>query len=249
AAKMAMLVDKHIRGIISLPEEEVLTNTHKYLSDDQKTYDLKFGVNKISESLYETPEEIFESYKTFLHEDLQSAVNVDFHFQTQMTIRLQTPHTTAQKFYPLFHSDIQFGHPPHEINVWIPLTEPSANEGHGFTLSSLNESEAIFNEFDFDIHEMNKNSTLITQQLQNTAVLQSLPVGSALLFDTRKFHSTLPLADHSRVSLDIRILPCDAHEAAKTIYTGIGRKKVKFAPSFAYSSESINGHKQKPLPI
>jgi hypothetical protein len=239
ALKMAKLVDSQIKYVTGLPIDESISNVHKFLSDEQKSYDLTFGINQISQKLYDTPKQVFDSYKTFLREDLFPLLGMDFYYQSQMTTRLQTPHPTADVFYPMFHSDIQLGHPPHEFNIWIPLSEPSPTEGHGFALSTLQESINIFERFNFDIEKIKTKSKSISHELLNSAKLQNCPVGSILLFDSRKFHSTIPLQQHSRASIDIRVIIRSEYERAKRSYTGTGRKKIKFSPGFAYSEKSI----------
>ena len=213
---------------------------HNFLSDDKKSYDLTYGINKISQQLYNVPDELNEAYKDFLAQDLVQVLGLDFYYQSQLTIRLQTPHPSAKLFYPMFHSDIQLGHPPHEINVWLPLSQPSNDEGHGFAISSLDESIAVFEKYDFDLEKMKEDSAATSLELKETAKLEKCEIGTVLLFDTRKFHSTIPLEKHSRVSLDIRVMVKNEYERAARTYVGTGRKKVKFAPGFAYSETSIN---------
>jgi hypothetical protein len=86
-------------------------------------------------------------------QEILQVLGLDFYYQTQLTIRLQTPHHSEKLFYPMFHSDIPLGHPPHKFNVWVPLSAPSLEEGQGLALSFLGESIAIFKRHDFDIEK------------------------------------------------------------------------------------------------
>ena len=238
--KMSEIIKKQLHSIISFPENESIANISNYLTEEQKTYDLNFGINKISEFLYDTSPEVFDLYHKFLKEELREWFKTDFYYQVQPTIRLQTPHKSAHIFYPHFHSDMQTGHPPYETNVWIPLSEPCKQEGHGFSVSTIEESKEIFHFYGYDIKKMNNNKPELTKILSKTAKLQDMPVGNVLLFDARHFHSTIPLNNHSRLSMDIRIVPKNIINTVKKFYTGTGRRAIKFMPNHAYSSKTID---------
>ncbi|MGB0635728.1 MAG: hypothetical protein ACPGKG_09025 [Paracoccaceae bacterium] len=240
AINMGLLLKNHLINLLSLPNDINIPDMENFLTEEQKVYDPIFGVNKITELLYDTPKEITECYFKLLKEDIRPSVGIDFYYQVQPTIRLQTPHETAKKFYPLFHSDIQFGHPPYEFNVWLPLSEPSPIEGHGFVLSAFEESHSLFDNYGYDILKMNKDSKSLSGKLYESAIAQNMPLGEVLLFDSRKFHSTMPLNQHLRASLDVRIIPKIALETVDYFYTGLGRKKARFEPGQAYSSNSID---------
>jgi hypothetical protein len=190
--------------------------------------------------MYDLSDKLFETYLKILREELRSFLNFDFYYQSQITTRIQTPHKSAKSFYPFFHSDIQLGHPPFMINVWIPLTELDASEKHGFALASLCDSMEVFSSNGFEISSINANRSTINNRLAPFAVSPTVPAGSVMLFDARKFHSTLPLKDHTRASIDVRLMPAEIAANSANIYKGLGRRKIEFSPGKAYSAESID---------
>ena len=64
------------------------------------------------------------------------------------------------------------------------------------------------------------------------------------MFDSRCLHSTIPLINHTRVSIDVRIVPVSEFKKYKNIYQGTGRTKVKFIPGEGYNEMSIDKIKQ-----
>ncbi len=176
-------------------------------------------------------------YIAFLKE-VRLFVKEDFYFQNTPNLRIQTPSVNAFKFYPLYHSDIFFGHPPCELNIWIPLNEPS-KEGYGFAIAPLENSINEFKRHDYNIDKI-KNDKSLNKRFNNISSIQNFDFGNYILFDCRKIHSTIPLIDHSRVSLDIRVVPCSILNKMTTEYVSMGRRKVKYIPSEGYNSKSID---------
>ena len=118
---------------ISCSVEEI-SNLHGKLDENLKVYDQKFAINQISTHFYDMPNVFKKKYTELLKSQIRKIIGQDFYFQSNPTLRIQMPHITAQPMYPFFHSDIQLGHPPYEINLWIPLNPPSNSEGYGFSI-------------------------------------------------------------------------------------------------------------------
>ena len=146
----------------------------------------------------------------------------------------------ADSLYPYYHSDIQLGHPPYEINFWLALNPPSNSEGHGFSISPLEDSVKIYKKYDFNISKISEDVKSISNHLNPISTLQNFDYGQAVLFDTRKFHSSQPLKNHTRVSIDVRIIPVDLFHKFNHHYQGTGRKQVIFKPGNAYNNKSID---------
>ena len=231
---------KNLFKISSSMEE--ISNLHNKIDENLKAYDEKFGINKITTSFYDMPEIFKKKYIELLKEQLRKTVDQDFYFQDNPTLRIHLPHISAQSLYPFFHSDIQLGHPPYEINFWLPLNSPSKTEGHGFSISSLEDSIKIYKKYDFDISKISENVKSISNDLDPIANLQNFNYGQAVLFDTRRLHSSQPLKSHTRVSIDIRVVPVDLFHKFNHHYQGTGRRKVIFKPGNAYNSKSIDNN-------
>ena len=72
------------------------------------------------------------------------------------------------------------------------------------------------------------------------STLQNFDYGQAVLFDTRCLHSTQPLKNHTRVSIDVRITPVDLFHKFNHHYQGTGKKAVIYKPGDGYNSKSID---------
>ena len=179
-------------------------------------------------------------YIELLKLQLRELIGQDFYFQDNPTLIVQAPHISAKSLYPFYHSDIQLGHPPYEINLWLPLNLPSNLEGYGFSISSLKDSIEIYKKYDFDISKISKNVQSITNYLNPISTLQNFDYGQAILFDSRRLHSSQPLENHTRVSIDIRVMPAEVFHKFNHDYQGTGRNRVTFKPGDAYNSKSID---------
>ena len=219
---------------------EQICDLHNKLNEELKVYDQKFGVNKISEHFYDIPNDFNKKYIELLKFQIKNLIGQDFYFQSNPTVRIQVPHISSQTFYPMFHSDVQLGHPPYEINLWIPLNPPSEEEGYGFYVSSLEESAKIFKKYNYDILQINNNKKYISNYLKSISKTQNFSYGQTLLFDTRCIHSTIPLKNHTRVSVDVRIIPVDLFHKFNRHYEGTGRRTVIYKPGNAYYKNSID---------
>ena len=132
---------------ISCSVDEIC-NLHNKLDENLKAYDQEFAINQISTHFYDMPDVFKKKYIELLKLQIRTVIGQDFYFQSNPTLRVQIPHITAKPMYPFFHSDIQLGHPPYEINLWIPLSLPSQSEGYGFSISSLKDSVKIYKKYE-----------------------------------------------------------------------------------------------------
>lgn len=224
---------------ISCSVDEI-SNLHNKLDENLKVYDQKFRINQISNRFYDMPDAFKNKYIELLKLQLRELIGQDFYFQDNPTLRVQVPHISAKSVLPFYHSDIQQGHPPYEINFWLPLNLPSNLEGYGFSISSLKDSVKIYKKYDFDISEISKNSQSITNYLNPISTLQNFDYGKGILFDSRRLHSGQPLENHTRVSIDIRVMPVEVFHKFNHDYQGTGRNRVTFKPGEAYNSKSID---------
>jgi hypothetical protein len=212
-----------------------LEELHRYVDEEMHAYNFDDGVNKISTHFYET-DSLFESvYFKFIAFLRKNVIEEPFLFQRIPTIRIHCPNAKNNHHYPRYHSDIAYGHPPQEINIWFPLTDVLT--GHGFKLMSLETSRSILDKYLYNF------ASFIDDAIHNKAFSakcdsQAMPVttklGSILAFDSRNIHSGLPLMNHTRISMDIRVLPISQYEKMPVTYQGSGRRKVLFTPGECY---------------
>lgn len=210
---------------------------HRLLPKSLAKY--KNGATKVTDSFYGKTGEFFYDYICLLKE-IRKLINEDFYFQKFPTFRVHMPHLSAKKYYPYFHSDILFGHPPYEINIFANLNYPTNNEGHGLILLDLKRSLSIYKKYQYSIDKLLSDHKQLYNKFAIHAKLYNSVSKNLLLFDTRTFHSVMPLNNHTRISIDVRIVPMVEYIKFSSIYKGTGRKQVKFIPGNAYHKKSID---------
>ena len=245
AEKLYAIVSDVIKEKTNLQDTELeMCDIHTVLEEKYKVYDDKYGINQLSNYLYDLPREFNDYYLDFLKFNVRKYIGEDFYFPKTPTVRIQTPHDSSSPFYPFYHSDILLGHPPYEINIWIPLTPPSEDEGHGFCISNLDSSLNVFKTFDFNWEEMKKNKKRVNAMLEHNTKSVITDFKKTLIFDSRVFHSTIPRKNHSRISMDIRIVlrsRIDKDKEKNMSYNfQTNKTKVPYAPGGAYFEESID---------
>lgn len=217
-----------------------ISTLHNYLTDLEMHYDQNYGVNNYSSNFYDVDIAFKNAYIDLLKNEIRDLVGFDFFYQENPTLRIQLPHNSSKSFYPFYHSDIQLGHPPYEINIWFPLSPPSVKEGHGFVICDLQKSIDFFKNINFNFDYLKNNKSSIAQQLIDFSEIIDFDLGNILFFDSRCLHSTIPLVNHSRLSVDVRIMPKNIYKQFSHDYQGSGRKKVLFKPGDGYSLKSID---------
>lgn len=222
-----------------IPHEHPLEKLHEILSDEMKAYNFDDGVNKISTFFYDTDNQFLSVYYDFIKHVRQTFIKEPFWFQATPTIRIHCPNGLNNNHYPRYHTDVNYGHPPEEINIWLPLTE--ILDGHSFRCMTLEQSKNVLQQFDFDFSQF-INSAINDKTFSNFCDTISHPVttefGNFLAFDSRCIHTGEPMKSHTRISMDIRILPLSEYEKMDIEYQGAGRRKILFTPGNCYLHKS-----------
>lgn len=204
-----------------------LENIDRYVIDKNLLeVDLTCGLNHISLQLYETNEKFMEIYLDFL-KDLYYKLKFDFYFQEIPTIRVHCPNENCDIFFPKYHSDCFFGHPPQEINVWFSLTQ---NKHSGFYFLDNQKSTDWFSMCDFDVDVFLKRcqeDKSFVDIGNGLATEIDSTTDKIFLFDSYCIHTNQPRKDDCRTSIDIRINPVDSFVEG---YEGKGRMKAEFKP-------------------
>jgi len=238
-----------LRGeIIRLLEAKAVTvpggrleQLHRHVGPELKKYGFDDGVNKVSSLLYDTDEAFTRAYHGFLRGAVAKHFPYPFYFQATPTVRVHCPDGENNHHYPRYHTDIGYGHPPEEINIWIPLTEPVPPQYHGFRRTDVAHSRDILKDFGFDfapfIDKAVKDKPF-NIRLNDIAPQVTTPLGSFTAFDSRCIHTGEALQVHTRVSIDIRIMPVEDFDALTVEYQGTGRRRMRYVPGHGYHSLS-----------
>lgn len=221
----------------------VLEELHHHIPQELKDYNMDDGVNKISSFLYETDDSFQQVYLNFIKDIRKNYIKEEFWFQLTPTIRLHCPNAKNSNHYPRYHTDLSSGHPPEEINLWLPLTNLLG--GHGFKVMSIEDSIQSLKKFNYDHEEFvnNQYDKVFSSACDNLAQDVTTERNFVLAFDSRCVHSGLAMKDHTRVSMDIRVLPLSQYKKMQFRYQGAGRRKIIFAPGYCYhhlSSDQIS---------
>jgi hypothetical protein len=187
--------------------------------------------------MYDADERFMALYHRFLRDCLSSFFGWDFYFQATVTVRIHCPDGANNHHYPRYHNDVGYGHPPQEINLWIPLTEPQGAQRHGFRLMNIEQTRGILGRFGYDFPSfIDKaiNDKAMTRECEALAVQMDVPLGACLAFDSRSIHSGEPLREHTRISMDVRVIPVKDFEAMPFDYQGTGRRQMLFTPGHGY---------------
>ncbi|MDB4847788.1 phytanoyl-CoA dioxygenase family protein [Candidatus Pseudothioglobus singularis] len=136
-----------------------------------------------------------------------------------------------------YHIDIMLGHPPEEINIWVPFTDSSLAKS--FRILPLEFSLEILDKYNYDMQAVYFaiwNDDKLLDFLNNNSTFVELRPGQALLFDSRCFHaSVMNESDFTRVSMDVRIITAKDYDNLPFKYIGTGRRKSQFITGDYYS--------------
>lgn len=222
----------------NLPLEQL----HEELNDELRAYNFNDGVNKISTYFYETDSNFIKIYHYFIKHILQEKIfKQPLWFQQTPTIRIHCPNSLNSNHYPRYHSDISYGHPAEEVNIWFPLTE--IMEGHGFRIMNVNNSRHLLEQSNYDFGpfiEKAIHDKSFTEQCNSLSQPVETPLGKIFLFDSRCVHSGEPVKMHTRISIDVRVVPVKEFAAMDIEYQGSGRRKILFKPGHCYHELSSN---------
>src|SRR3990167_3762222 len=228
-----------------IPTAIPLERLHECLADEMRAYNFNDGINQISTHFYETDASFMQIYYDFIRFLQTALVHEPFLFQATPPIRIHCPNAENSHHYPRYHTDIGYGHPPEEINVWLPLTP--LLDGHSFRLMSVAESKKLLGRFDYDFNAFIEHA-IHNHVFSRECDLLSQPVttafGRLLAFDSRSVHTGEPLKTHTRISIDIRIVPVKQFALRAVDYQGSGRRKILFQPGHCYhekNSQQLSG--------
>lgn len=227
------------KNIINAPIQ--LEQLHQVISDEMKAYNFDDGVNKVTTYFYETDDSFQSHYYKLIKFIRHNIIKEPFWFQATPTIRIHCPNGLNNHHYPRYHTDVGYGHPPQEINFWMPLTD--VVDGHGFRSMSFADSHNLMKALDYDFNKLihqaitDKSFSAYCNTLSPPV---STPFGKIAAFDSRCIHTGEPLKSHTRVSIDIRVLPLSEYDKISIEYQGSGRRKILFTPGNCYHEQDCD---------
>ena len=216
-----------------------LNQIHNHVDLEYQVTGPDDGISKLGQMFYEIEDETyFELYHKFLKQIRDEVLKCDFYFQETPTIRFWFK---GQKTIPKYHTDIDLGHPPQEINLWWGFTN---NEQTGFVVGdNLKDCEGWYSSYDFDRSKFYQDAESQSKEFNSIGegITSEADSNRIIMFDSRMIHSAIDRSsdDTTRVSMDVRLNPVDEF---KDGYTGLGRMKAEFKPGgkFGYHSKSID---------
>ena len=202
------------------------------LPDSMLIQDLNYAVNKISNYMYDIIDEDPEFRTNY--QKMVSCISRHLPFENPCVQAIPTlrAHFTKDTFslHPTWHSDLFLGHPIRMINVWIPFTKPCPKQHHGFSLLPKDLCKKIvsseFNDKQY-YNWRDKKFIKDVNYLKDAEDVNILP-GHALIFDSRVFHSSMPLTTQLRFSMDIRFIDKTEIFNKSIIFKGNGRNAMLF---------------------
>ena len=216
-----------------------LNQIHNHVDLEYQVTGPDDGISKLGQMFYEIEDETyFEIYHKFLKQIRDEVLKCDFYFQETPTIRFWFK---GQKTIPKYHTDMDLGHPPQEINLWWGFTN---NEQTGFVVgNNLKDCEGWYSSYDFDRSKFYQDAESQSKEFNSIGegITSEAESNRIIMFDSRMIHSAIDRStdDTTRVSMDVRLNPVDEF---KDGYTGLGRMKAEFKPGgkFGYHSKSID---------
>jgi hypothetical protein len=229
------LVEKGITRAADVNGLDSLANLHTILTDEWKTLD-DSELNKASTAFYENGDAFDALYRRFIKDVIAPHCGEPVWWQRTPTIRFHFPRQQGFDWRPRYHTDIMLGHPPQEVNVWIAVTNTYGS--NSMCLARRGPSFAILQRLDFDF-ETFATKVQYDDELAAECAQYALPVelayGEYIAFDPRCIHATQHnLTDHTRISIDMRVLPRGERDRIRIEYRGTGRRRMLFAPGHYY---------------
>lgn len=216
-----------------------LDQIHKELSSRDMEVDVN-QINNVVKTCYEPSERINEVYSDFMHKIVQPIIGESLYFQKTPTFRFSFPKSKGMTKRD-YHNDIMLGHPPEEINVWVPFTNSA--ESRSFVIMDIEKSLQLLDEYDNDmesIHAAIWKDDKVKKFCDNNCSVVTVDKGQFILFDSRCIHAAiLNESDYTRVSMDVRVISENEYNNLPINYVGTGRRQSKFVPGDYYSSKLI----------
>lgn len=230
-----LLVTKGIAPEQKVRDLDSLSNLHTILGEEWTALD-ESELNKVSKAFYDNNAAFDRIYRRFIRDVVAKHCGEPVWWQTTPTMRFHFPRQKGFNWKPRYHTDIMLGHPPHEVNVWVPLTKVYGT--NSMCLAGFEPSYDILKTLRFDFEDFATKVQYDDAFAANCARHSrpvELPYGEYVMFDPRCIHATQNnQTEHTRISIDLRVLPQSERERMRMDYRGTGRRRMLFAPGHYY---------------
>ena len=217
-----------------------LEKLHLCLNEDMKNLD-ESEQNKISISFYETSSKLKDLYIKFVKNIVSKKFSEKVYFQAIPTFRFHFPNQKGYNWNDRYHTDIMLGHPPYEINIWLPFT--STYKSNSMRITSYEDSLSVIRSCGYDFEKFAERVQYddeFCKILRRNSISLEMDYGDFIMFDPRCLHCTQNnITDDTRISMDIRIITEKNLEKYSRDYRTTGRKKMPFTPGNYFSKESV----------
>lgn len=232
----SLLIEKKIASKEAVLGLDSLSNLHTILTDEWTTLD-DSELNKVSKSFYDNDPEFDSLYRRFIKNVIAEHCGEPVWWQSTPTIRFHFPHQKGFNWRVRYHTDIMLGHPPQEVNVWLPLTNVYGT--NSMCLADFEQSYKVLENVGFDFEDF-ATKVQYDDKFCNLCRDISRPLelkyGQYIMFDPRCIHATQNNdTANTRISVDLRVLPMSELERMRIDYRGTGRRRMLFAPGHYYN--------------
>jgi hypothetical protein len=233
-----LLVAKGIVPADAMAKLARLEDLHTLLPRERMALD-DGELNDVSRQFYDTDAEFVATYEALLRDVVgPDVVGGDFLFQSTPTIRFHFPHEDGFDWKPRFHTDIMLGHPPQEINLWLPVCGASGSAS--MCIAAMEDGIAVAESLDLDFARLAdgaQNDPALAARCAGMSRPVELAYGEFLAFDPRCLHATQNNeTGWTRISLDFRVVPLDDYHAIRVTYRGTGRRQMLFRQGHYYDA-------------
>jgi hypothetical protein len=237
---IGLLVEKGFLSAADARRMGDLTQLHHFVPRAVQALDAN-ETNEVSRAFFDTSPAFTDAYERLINDVLvEQVVHADCLFQRTPTMRFHFPHQDGCFWHPRIHNDLMLGHPPQEINVWLPLGRTEGTSG--MRLADLEPSVALAEELDNDwarLARAGQHDPEFRRRYNAASAPVELAYGEFVVFDPRCIHATsYNVSDLTRVSLDFRIIPVEDYDAMRLPYRGTGKRRMPFARGDYYHDQS-----------
>jgi hypothetical protein len=230
-----LLVEKGIASEAAVVGLDSLSNLHTILAAEWTTLD-DSELNRASTAFYENGDDFDSLYRRFIRDVIAESCGEPVWWQQTPTIRFHFPQQKGFNWRLRYHTDIMLGHPPQEMNVWVALTPTYGT--NSMCLAEKEPSYNILKSLDFDFEDFATKvqyDDALAEECARYAKPVELAYGEYIMFDPRCIHATQDNATkHTRISIDLRVLPQGERNRIRIDYRGTGRRRMLFAPGHYY---------------
>ena len=233
------ILRKHLQDNFGVDINKLdLEKLHEHIDDSDKALD-QSELNNVSKSFYELGEEFLKEYRKFMSFEVSKYLKDTYYIQNTPTLRCHMPNQKGFDWKPRFHTDIMLGHPPAEVNVWVPFTKCFGT--NSMMIASLDDSMNIISELDYDFEKLallSQTDEIFSARVKNIMKPVDLDFGQFIVFDPRCLHATqFNETDSTRISMDVRYIAKQDEMISPIDYRGTGRLKMQFKAGHYYSSQ------------